>query len=92
MCSSLRSRSRTAMPSHNTRPRARKWYGSIHIKGRTKRRQSEWPHGAYRATYRVERSGVSLVEKCWARGRRSSCRRGAAKRRLSPAFVTLSSI
>ncbi|WP_425905563.1 M23 family metallopeptidase [Nitrobacter sp. TKz-YC02] len=28
-----------------------------------KRPEGEWPHGTYRATYRVERSGVSLIEK-----------------------------
>ena len=28
-----------------------------------KRPEREWPHGTYRATYRVERSGVSLIEK-----------------------------
>jgi hypothetical protein len=28
-----------------------------------KRPEGEWPHGTYRATYRIERSGVSLIEK-----------------------------
>jgi hypothetical protein len=28
-----------------------------------KRPEGEWPHGTYRATYRVERSGESLIEK-----------------------------
>jgi hypothetical protein len=65
-----------------------------------KRPAGEWPHGTYRATYRVERSGVSLIELSYnfsgaqpMRGRpiesSVSRQRGTAKRRPSPCFYTL---